>query len=183
MASLCERVRYSVKIYFRCPSCEYPGRCETPAPSQWCCPQCDHLLALAGSGKDEPVPSSEQRGLSPPASCLVCGNHELYKKKDFPHGLGIAILTLACIASTITYGLYDKWLTWAILIGSAAFDGLLYLWVKDAIVCYRCHAVHRPVAPGSSVALFDLAVQERYRQERIRREQLTGRSAASADQP
>jgi hypothetical protein len=105
---------------------------------------------------------------------MVCGNHELYKKKDFPHGLGVGILAFACIASTITYGLYDKWLTWAILIGSAAFDGLLYLWVKDAFVCYRCNSVHRPIEPGSAVAPFDLAIHERYRQERLRREQLAG---------
>ena len=44
--------------------------------------------------------------------------------------------------------LYLKVLTWVILLGSAAFDCLLYLWVKDVIVCYRCHAHHRRVAAG-----------------------------------
>ena len=61
-------------------------------------------------------------------ACAVCGNPELYRKKDFPHGLGLAILTLACLASTVTYFLYQQWWTWGILIGSALFDGLLYLW-------------------------------------------------------
>jgi hypothetical protein len=150
-----------VKIHFACPSCDYPGRAETPSSSPWRCPQCDHLLSLAGT-KDESVPST----------CRVCGNGELYKKKDFPHTLGLAILTLACVASTITYSLYDKWLTWAILIGSAALDGLLYLWVKDVVVCYRCQAHHRGIATGSPVPPFDLAIGERYRQEQIRRDQL-----------
>jgi len=115
-----------------------------------------------------------------PSRCLVCGNAELYKKKDFPHGLGLAILALACITSTITYGLYDKWLTWTILIGSALFDGLLYLWVKDVIVCYRCNAHHRGIAPGSAVHPFELTIHERYRQERIRREQILAERSSSA---
>jgi hypothetical protein len=95
----------------------------------------------------------------------------LYKRKDFPHGLGLAVLTAACLVSFVTYGLYHKWLTWAILIGTALFDGLLYLWVGDAVVCYRCGAHHRGLTPGPGHAPFDLGTAERYRQERIRREQ------------
>jgi hypothetical protein len=110
----------------------------------------------------------------PLSQCLICGNTELYKKKDFPHNLGMTILVLAFLASSVTYLLYDKWLTWAILIGSAAFDGLLYLWVKDVIVCYRCNAHYRQVAANPEHKPFELTIQERYRQERIRREQLGG---------
>src|SRR5205823_10525363 len=104
--------------------------------------------------------------------CAVCGNAELYKKKDFPHGLGMAVLVLALVASTIAYWWYDKVLTWTILLGSAAFDGLLYLWVKDAVVCYRCNAHYRGMPPGSPHAPFELTVHERYRQERARLEQM-----------
>ena len=105
--------------------------------------------------------------------CPVCGNHELYKKKDFPHWLGLNLLTFACVLSFFTYLWYEKWLTWAILIGSAAFDGLLYLWVKDVVVCYRCGAEHRGLGPeGEKVAPFELTVHERYRQERLRQEEL-----------
>jgi hypothetical protein len=104
-----------------------------------------------------------------PSCCRVCGNAQLYKKKDFPHTLGLTILTLACVASTISYALYDKWLTWAILIGSAAIDGILYLLVKDVVVCYRCQAHHRGIPAGSPVPPFDLVIGERYRQEQILR--------------
>ncbi len=176
-----------MKVYFACPSCEYPGRFETPVPDRWQCPQCDHLLPLpvgAASRAAQAIPAGNRtvRLGSPdlpagqdeplPSRCYACGNVELYKKKDFPHGLGLTILALACLTSTITYGLYDKWLTWTILIGSALFDGLLYLWVKDVLVCYRCNAHHRGIATGSAVHPFELTVHERYRQERIRREQL-----------
>jgi hypothetical protein len=150
-----------VNIRLFCPLCDTPGRVALPDSSEWRCPTCDHLVQLHG-------------GPSPALSaCAVCGNHELYKKKDFPHGLGMAILVAACIASTVSYWLYDKVLTWAILLGSAAFDGLLYLWVKDVVVCYRCHAEHRGVSSAEHQP-FELTVHERYRQERRRQEEVRG---------
>lgn len=152
-----------MNIRFDCPVCEYPGRMEVSAHSEWQCPRCDHLLRLSADALDPALPA-----------CPLCGNGEIYKKKDFPHGLGMGLLVLACLASTVTYWLYDKWLTWTILIGSAAFDGLLYLWVKDVLVCYRCHAHFRSVAAQATHEPFELTIHERYRQERLRREQLKG---------
>jgi hypothetical protein len=150
-----------LNIRFTCPVCECPGRLEVSRLAEWHCPQCDHLFSPAGASVDPTLPT-----------CVLCGNTELYKKKDFPHSLGMTILVLACLASTITYAWYDKWLTWAILIGSAAFDGLLYLWVKDVIVCYRCQAQYRGVSANPEHKPFELTSHERYRQERLRREQL-----------
>ena len=63
-------------------------------------------------------------------------------------------------------------LLWMILIGSAVIDGLLYLWVGDVVVCYRCLAHHRGVPVTAENPPFELGIAERYRQERIRREQL-----------
>jgi hypothetical protein len=107
-----------------------------------------------------------------PAVCTVCGNHELYKKKNFPHWLGLTILTLACLAFLALMGRHELVWAWAVLLGSAAFDGALYLWVGDAIVCYRCGAHYYGVPPRPEHKPFELVVGERYRQERLRREQL-----------
>jgi hypothetical protein len=150
-----------VNIRFDCPVCEYPGRLSVPGLGSWHCPRCEHVVTLPENAGDPALPA-----------CVICGGHELYKKKDFPHGLGMAILVFACLASTVTYFLYLPRFTWAILIGSAAFDGLLYLWVKDAVVCYRCHASHGGLPPGSAHPPFELTIHERYRQERLRREQM-----------
>jgi hypothetical protein len=152
-----------MNIRFACPVCDTPGRLEVPGCREWQCPRCDHRLHLPPEAEDPALPL-----------CPICGNAELYKKKDFPHSLGMTILVLACLASTVTYWLYDPWLTWAILIGSAAFDGLLYLWVKDAIVCYRCQAEFRGVPAGTEHKPFELTIHERYRQQRLRSEQLKG---------
>jgi hypothetical protein len=104
--------------------------------------------------------------------CAVCGNHELYRKKDFPHVLGMTILVIACLATVVTHWRYQQWWTWAILIGSAAFDTLLYLFVGDVVVCYRCDAQYRGYPANPEHRPHELVIAERYRQERLRREQL-----------
>jgi hypothetical protein len=150
-----------LNIRFACPACDAPGYAEQPADAEWRCPSCDHVVALA------PAPAGQ-----PLACCAACGNRELYRKKDFPHGLGMAILVLALVATVVTYWLYHQWLTWGILIGTALFDGLLYLWVGDVVVCYRCNAHHRGYPVNAEHGPHELTVAERYRQERIRREQM-----------
>jgi hypothetical protein len=125
---------------------------------EWQCPRCDHVLQW---------PAGADLTLS---ACNVCGNAELYCKKDFPHALGMGLLAAACVAFLVTNYLYRQWLAWAILLGSAVIDGLLYLLVGDVVVCYRCGAQHRRFV--SDHKPFELSVAERYRQERIRRQQL-----------
>lgn len=150
-----------MKIRFACPACHRTTQIQSADLSEWQCPDCDHIVSLHAPGKDGDL-----------HICAICGNRELYKKKDFPHWLGLTILTVACLASIIPYWLYHQWLTWTILIGSAAADGLLYLWVGDVVVCYRCDAQYRQFPPSEEHKPFELGIAERYRQERLRREQL-----------
>ena len=148
-----------MNVRFACPACGRSAQLELTGQSEWQCPDCDHLVPLRGCDQEL-------------HACVLCGNTELYKKKDFPHWLGLTILTAACLGSIIPYWLYHQWLTWTILIGSAALDGLLYLWVGDVVVCYRCEAHYRDLTPGAEHRPFELGIAERYRQERLRREQL-----------
>jgi hypothetical protein len=150
-----------VNIRFDCPACEQPASLDVPAPADWQCPRCDHLVRLADPGNIDKL-----------SSCAICGNPELYKKKDFPHWLGMTILTVACIAFLVINAYRYPWLAWTILIVSAAFDGWLYLWVGDVTVCYRCNAHFRGFPSSAAQKPYDLGIAERYRQERIRREQL-----------
>jgi hypothetical protein len=150
-----------VNVQFTCPECERSARIQFPGRTEWQCPACDHV-----------VPFLSQENPASLHACPLCGNTELYKKKDFPHWLGLTILTVACLGSVIPYWLYHQWLAWTILIGSAAIDGLLYLWVGDVVVCYRCDAHYRDMTPLEEHKPFELGIAERYRQERLRREQL-----------
>src|SRR5579862_8846317 len=100
--------RLRVNIRFLCPVCECPGQVRPPDRNDWQCPQCDHLVQAAAVDFQLPT-------------CTLCGCHELYKKKDFPHKLGMGILVVACLASSLTTLFYQWYWTWGILIGSAAF--------------------------------------------------------------
>lgn len=161
-----------MNIRFRCPVCEHASSVQLPGASSWQCPACDHRLQLAASEEDGKLDA-----------CLICDTKELYKKKDFPHWLGLLILTVACLASIIPYWLYHQWLTWTILIGSAAFDGLLYLWVGDVVVCYRCQAHYRGFSKQHAHSPFELGVAERYRQERLRQEHLRREASEPRSRP
>ncbi len=109
--------------------------------------------------------------------CGVCGSPELYKKKDFPHWLGMAILIGALVLATVTYYWYEKWWSWFFLIGSALIDGAMYLMVGDVVVCYRCHAHYRGFTATAAHQPFEITIGERYRQERIRLDQGSRRNA------
>jgi hypothetical protein len=149
-----------VNVRFLCPACEFPGSAVLPAGSPWRCPACDHVLTLAG-----PPQTQSGDGVTLHA-CAACGA-ELYKKKNFPHWLGLSVLTVACVAFLVLNAYRLQWWAWAVLLASAAADGLLYLAVRDVVVCYRCGARHGGLGHSANRP-FELTVQERYRQEKIR---------------
>ncbi|MFN4260411.1 MAG: hypothetical protein ACK4RK_14040 [Gemmataceae bacterium] len=150
-----------MKIRFLCPVCQYPGRWRGTEAATYSCPQCGHVLTLSAPENDKAL-----------SACAVCGNEEVYRKKDFPHWLGISILVLSCLAFLILKALYHQWWAWVILIGSALFDGALYLLVKDVVVCYRCGTHHHGLPSNPDYPPFDLSIAERYRQEQLRRQQV-----------
>ena len=146
-----------MNLRFVCPGCDAPHRVELTAPQAWQCGNCRHQM---------PIAAPQQ----PLTCCLACGNKQFYRQKNFPQWLGMSILAFACSAFFILSGLYMRNLAWAILLGSAAFDGILYLFVGDALVCYRCQARHTGLPRHKSYEPFELSIAEKYRQERLRRE-------------
>ena len=152
-----------MNLRFNCPGCGQPERIELPGPTTWHCPDC-------GIAADLPADALTADGSL--CRCALCGNAQLYRMKDFPQWLGMSILTLACGSFfVLAVAFYQYNLAWAILLGSAAVDGLIYLIVGDVVVCYRCGAHHRGV-PSRAFDPHELATAEKYRQERIRMEQL-----------
>src|SRR5437870_2808623 len=150
-----------LNIRFACPVCETPDRFNLPRSGPWRCVACGHLTAVHAA---EPDGSLRQ--------CALCSNSELYRRKDFPQWIGLSVLAIACTAFFVLQVLYHQWVAWAVLLGSAAIDGLLYYaLVGDVVVCYRCGCQHRNV-PSRAFDPHELATAERYRQERLRKEQM-----------
>jgi hypothetical protein len=113
-------------------------------------------------------------------ACPWCLTTDLYLQKDFPQGLGLVIVLMGFTISTVFW--YDEMplATFAVLLASAVVDGVLYYTVPDVTICYRCSCQARGGGshPDGRFRPFDLAIGERYRQERIRARELRERGAS-----
>ena len=156
-----------MNVTLACPSCDQPSATPIEQACDWQCPACDHRLHLSAAEVELPT-------------CVVCGCHEFYKRKDFPQWLGMTILIAACVLSVLTYYWYEKWWTWSILIGSAIIDGGMFLMVGDVLVCYRCQAHYRGFTTTAAHLPFEITIGERYRQEKIRQERMKDNTPGNA---
>ncbi len=106
--------------------------------------------------------------------CPMCTTSDLYIQKDFPKGLGLFIVLVGFAISTVFWYYEMPLLTYLVLIISIALDFLLYYRVRDVTICYRCQSQIRGMgsSPAGRFKPFDLGTGERYRQERMRAEQI-----------
>jgi hypothetical protein len=113
-------------------------------------------------------------------ACPWCATTDLYLQKDFPEGLGLLIVIVGFAISTVFWYFEMPLMTYLVLLASALLDMILYYRVPDVTVCYRCLSQVRGAGSnaGDRFHPFDLAIGERYRQERIRIEELRKRSGA-----
>jgi hypothetical protein len=148
------------------------------------CPDCEPLTKLALTPDRDLVKCricSQERALRQDAwqdggitHCVVCGTEDLYSQKDFPQGLGLAILVAGFGLSSLFWLWYMPIAAFGVLIASVIVDAILYALVPDVVICYRCLSQYRGNGsnPSGRYRNFDLAVGERYRQERMRVEEL-----------
>lgn len=155
-----------MELTYECPACEAVGRVEaveSKAAAE--CGRCGAVRELK-AGAFEPGPALR--------ACAWCATEDLYLQKDFPHGLGLGIVVAGFAISTVFWYYYMPIAAFAVLLATAALDVALYYFVPDVTICYRCLGQYR--GPGSNpdgrVRPFDLGVGERYRQERLRIEEL-----------
>lgn len=150
----------SVLLRFRCPHCQQTNRSHVQPGESIQCVACGWSRACAAEDfqKDEPT------------RCLVCGCHDLWRQKDFPQRLGLLMVAAGIVFSTIAYALWYPVLALGILMFFALIDFLLFAFMRDVLVCYRCGARHGGFEPTAEHSVFQLEVAERYRQERIRLE-------------
>jgi hypothetical protein len=112
--------------------------------------------------------------------CSFCGAEDLYRQKDFPHILGLGIVIAGFAISSVFWYFYRPVAALAALLVVAAFDLVLYYVVSDLTICYRCQSQFRGAGsnPDGRYLPFDLAIGERYRQERLRVDELRRRGAS-----
>ena len=126
-----------MNVTFACPQCEQTSRAEVPTTRRPSPAHCGLHLARPDDAYDE----------GQLVRCLACPSTDLFVRKDFPQRLGAAIVVAGFAASCVTWYLYQKELTFAVLVATALVDVVLYRLVGDSLVCYRCGAQYRQV-PG-----------------------------------
>jgi len=147
-----------MRIDFHCPKCLKADAAEVAANAD--------SLSCSHCGWTRAWPAGES--VNPPAHCLVCGCEDLWRQKDFPAQLGVAIVGAGILFSTLATAWMRPVLAIGILMAFALVDMLLFVFMRDALVCYRCHARFRQAAIDARHPKFQLEVNERYRQEAIR---------------
>ncbi len=164
-----------IELTYECPGCGAVGSVPDVAREATVTCRCGRSRALHAG-------ALEEGGL---VACPWCATQDLYAQKDFPHGLGLAIVLAGFAVSTVFWYVYRPIAATAVLLATAALDLVLYYLVPDVTICYRCLGQSRgPGAnPGGRFAPFDLAIGERYRQERLRVEELRRRRGAAGPAP
>lgn len=144
-----------VNVTYACPTCHEGTRAEFDAGAK-------HLTCQA-CGQQLAVPAGAVDG-SRVHRCLVCPSADLFVRKDFPQRLGVLIVLVGIVGSSIAWYYAQVYWTFGILFVTALVDVLLYTLVGDALMCYRCQAQYRGVAEMDSHGMFDLETHERHRQ-------------------
>lgn len=162
-----------MNVTFLCAKCEKATRLELDSTSRSvACGHCGAIRSLRSPRVDGSGDGSSQIEPAEPAErverCMLCPSDEMYVRKDFNQRLGIAIIVVGFVASSITWANHQVVATFAILIASALFDAFLWMITPNVLQCYRCHSEYRRIEGLDDHAPFDLEVHEKYRQEAAR---------------
>jgi hypothetical protein len=145
----------SMHVTYACQACDTVVRHEfDETVVSLSCPQCQQQVE---------VPSGAVAGPRV-LRCLVCPSHDLYVRKDFPQRLGVLLVAVGIIGSSIAWYYSNLAWTFGILFATALVDLLLFTVVGIALMCYRCGAQYRGVAEMESHGHFKLETHEKYRQ-------------------
>lgn len=95
--------------------------------------------------------------------CPACGCRQLFARKDFPHGLGLAVVTATAIGATALFVAARVWWALAVLGVVALLDNFIDPLTKRCLVCYRCRSEYRGLPIRKDYPGWDLATGEKYR--------------------
>lgn len=110
--------------------------------------------------------------------CPLCEGSDFYIRKDFDPSLGLTVVIIGALVSATFYWFSLDLIAYGILAGAVLIDLLIYQWLGDVTVCYRCHTEFRGISHGKAQA-FDLHIadvlEHEYAQSRERQLKRRGR--------
>ena len=143
-----------MKIRFLCPHCKRELEFDDLSQAESPCPLCAQPIQLRITERMRTENIVEH--------CVVCDGGKVYVQKDFNRALGVSIflagaaLFLLCAWKN---RLVEGTLVWAAF---AVADALLYKFLPDVTICYKCYAQYREVAPNPDNQAFELGLAEKY---------------------
>ncbi len=124
-----------MQIRFHCPT-EHCVAIIEYEPLEECgdtmeCPRCHKLHPITLTE------STRRRNMID--KCAVCGSESIFVRKDFPQGLGLAIVVVFGLVAIYFFqvSLLKAWLT---LIAAGLLDLGIYLAIGKVTACYDCRA-------------------------------------------
>jgi len=153
-----------MQIIFQCPRCEMQTECRPqPDNAAVTCLHCDWQRDAGASDFDDIHNHQVCR-------CRVCGCDDLWRQKDFPPALGLAFVGMGILLSSWAWAWhYPEWAL-GILMVFALIDMVLYTFMGDMLVCYRCRSRHRKTAMDEEHPACNLEGSERYIQMKKRQD-------------
>lgn len=149
-----------MNVTFRCPHCNATGRSDfDPAAREIACLSCQAKWS---------IPAGLVSANGKLTRCLICPSTELFVRKDFSQPLGVAIVVVGIVVSSVFWGYHMPYWTYGVLFATALIDVVLYLTVGNLLQCYRCQAQYRGVPGLEDHGGFNLETHEKHRQQRIR---------------
>jgi hypothetical protein len=94
--------------------------------------------------------------------CAVCDCNTVYVQKDFNRALGVSIFLMGALLFLLCAWknrLVEGTLVWAAF---AVADALLYKFLPDVTICYKCYAQYRDVARNPDNQPFELGLAEKF---------------------
>lgn len=148
-----------MNVAFRCPHCNALASASVAEDApEFACAACSGKLHA-------PADSVREGHLT---QCLVCPCKELYIRKDFSQGVGIGIVVVGFVISSVFWYYRMPLWSYGTLFATALIDVVLYLTVGNVLQCYQCHAQYRGLPSLEMHEGFDLETHEKHRQQQIR---------------
>ena len=158
-------MKITMNVTFRCPHCDQISRAEfEPNSTELACTTCRAIWPI-------PVGAVTETAVT---HCLICPSTELFVRKDFSQKLGVAIVVLGVVISSIFWFYRMPYWTFGTLFSFALIDVILFIVVGNVLHCYRCQAQYRGVPGLDEHQPFDLETHEKHRQQQIRLKQQAG---------
>ncbi|HXV62926.1 MAG TPA: hypothetical protein VEK15_19665 [Vicinamibacteria bacterium] len=116
--------------------------------------------------REPPDPSPAVTAGGPIDRCPHCDNLHFYTRKDFPQQLGCFAVAATILLSSLAYAAWDFPAALVVLVAASAADIILYQFLGEVTVCYRCHTELRGFQENPEHEAFDMHRAEEYEQGR-----------------